>query len=164
MLRPHATIDADVLSRSMSTVLFADVVDSVRLVEADEERTIRRWLAFVDQIETELARKNLQFYIKHALHNAADFLFIFNGDTDADKLLPEAGNIRSIHRENKCYDLGAFAEVLTTNDLYKKYKKYITMNASIRGPFLPYWSQGCWSDMYLSKITEDTKVHFQVLM
>ena len=56
MLRPHATIDADVLSRSMSTVLFADVVDSVRLVEADEERTIRRWLAFVDQIETELAR------------------------------------------------------------------------------------------------------------
>lgn len=108
--------------------------------------------------ETELARKNLKFYIKHALHNAADFLFIFNGETDADKLLPEAGNIRFIHRENKCYDLGAFAEVLTTNDLYKGYKKYITMNASIRGPFLPHWSTGCWSDMYLSKITDETKV------
>ncbi|KAG4433523.1 hypothetical protein IFR05_011006 [Cadophora sp. M221] len=108
--------------------------------------------------ETELARKNLQFYITHALHNAADFLFIFNGETNANELLPEAGNIRFIHRENKCYDLGAFAEVLTTNDLYKKYKRYITMNASIRGPFLPYWSQGCWSDMYLSKITDETKL------
>ncbi|CZT12330.1 uncharacterized protein RCO7_09049 [Rhynchosporium graminicola] len=108
--------------------------------------------------DTKLARENLRFYIKHALHDAADFLFIFNGDTNAEHLLPVAGNIRWLKRENKCFDLGAFAEVLLENGLYLKYKKYITMNASIRGPFLPHWSTGCWSDMYLSKVTNETKL------
>ncbi|PBP28305.1 hypothetical protein BUE80_DR000830 [Diplocarpon rosae] len=108
--------------------------------------------------ETPLARKNLIFYLSHALHDNADFLFILQGETDADLLLPVKGNIRFVRRENDCYDLGAFAEVLTTNDLYKKYNKYITMNSSIRGPFFPYWATDCWSERYLSKITEDTKL------
>jgi hypothetical protein len=93
------------------------------------------------------------------LHGAADFLFIFNGETDAHKLLPKADNIKYIHRANDCYDLGAFAEVLLKDDLYKKYQRFITMNASIRGPFLPVWAMGaCWSDMYLNLVTEETKV------
>jgi hypothetical protein len=108
--------------------------------------------------ETELARKNLKFYLKHALHNNTDFLFIFNGKTDADLLLPAAGNIRFIKRKNDCYDLGAFAEVLIANDFYKKYTKYITMNSSIRGPFIPYWAKDCWTERYLSKVTNTTKV------
>ena len=108
--------------------------------------------------ETELARRNLEFYLKHALHNNANFLFIFNGKTNAQKLLPKAGNIRFIKRKNDCYDLGAFAEVLLTNDYYKKYTKYIMMNSSIRGPFIPYWAKDCWSERYLSKVTNTTKV------
>ena len=32
------------------------------------------------------------------------------------------------------------------------------LNASIRGPFLPYWASGCWSDMYLEKVTDEVKV------
>ncbi len=114
--------------------------------------------------ETELARRNLKFYIAHALHDAADFLFIFNGDTDADQLLPKASNIKAIHRANDCYDLGAFAEVLLKDDLYKNYKRFITMNASLRGPFLPVWAMGgCWSDMYLNLITDEVKVRFRAI-
>jgi hypothetical protein len=95
------------------------------------------------------------------LHGAADFLFIFNGETDADQLLPKGDNIKSLHRENDCYDLGAFAEVLLKDDLYKKYTRYILMNASLRGPFLPVWAMGgCWSDMYLGLLTEEVKVRF----
>lgn len=109
--------------------------------------------------ETEIALINLKFYIAHGLHDAADFLFIFNGDTDAQKFLPEADNIKYLHRANDCYDLGAFAEVLLKDDLYKRYKRFITMNASIRGPFLPVWATGgCWSDMYLNMVTDEVKV------
>jgi len=115
--------------------------------------------------ETELALINFKFYLAHALHDAADFLFIFNGETDAYKYLPKASNIRYLQRSNDCYDLGAFAEVLLKDDLYKKYKRYITMNASIRGPFLPVWAMGaCWSDMYLNMITEEVKVCFSPLL
>lgn len=108
--------------------------------------------------ESENARFNLQFFIDHGLHAAADFVFILNGRTTARSLIPDRPNIRYVQRRNDCYDLGAYAEVLTADNLYKKYKKFVMLNASIRGPFLPYWSEGCWTDMYLRRITEEVKV------
>jgi hypothetical protein len=110
--------------------------------------------------ETENARQNLEYFLAHGLHGAADFIFILNGENHAEDIIPTRPNIRYIKRKNDCYDLGAFAKVLTNGDLYMNYKKFITMNASIRGPFLPYWSTGCWSDMFLSRVTEEVKVSF----
>ncbi|KAH7321926.1 hypothetical protein BKA65DRAFT_482355 [Rhexocercosporidium sp. MPI-PUGE-AT-0058] len=104
------------------------------------------------------ALENLKFFIAHGLHAAADFIFILNGETKAKDIVPKKDNIRLIQRPNECYDLGAYAEVLLRDDLYKNYKRFITMNASIRGPFVPYWSEGCWTDMFLNKITDEVKL------
>lgn len=46
----------------------------------------------------------------------------------------------------------------STKALKDRYKKYILMNASIRGPFVPLWSKECWSDAYLNKVTENIKL------
>ncbi|RDW70062.1 hypothetical protein BP5796_08459 [Coleophoma crateriformis] len=119
---------------------------------------IERPLILYAYSETTSARTNLEFFIRHGLHAAADFIFILNGATDATTLIPLADNIRYVQRANDCYDLGAFAEVLTHDDLYKNYKKFIMLNASIRGPFLPYWAESCWSDMYLKKVTDKVKL------
>ncbi|KAI9746570.1 MAG: hypothetical protein M1818_000283 [Claussenomyces sp. TS43310] len=115
--------------------------------------------------ETASAHDNLDFFITHGLHGAADFLFIMNGETNDWQLLPNETNIRYVQRPNDCYDLGAYAEILqgpSPSDpkvpLYKSYKQFILLNASIRGPFLPYWAESCWSEIYLSKVTQDTKV------
>lgn len=108
--------------------------------------------------ESKNARFNLEFFINHGLHAQADFVFILNGWTKVASVIPDRPNIRYVQRPNDCYDLGAYAEVLTKDGLYKKYKKFIMLNASIRGPFVPYWSEGCWTDMYLSRITEEVKV------
>ena len=108
--------------------------------------------------ESKNARFNLEFFVNHGLHAAADFVFILNGPTTASSLIPDRPNIRFVQRRNDCYDLGAYAEVLTTKGLYTKYKKFIMLNASIRGPFLPYWSEGCWTDLYLQRITDEVKV------
>jgi hypothetical protein len=104
------------------------------------------------------ARDNFEFFIAHGLHAAADFVFILNGETDVATLIPDKPNIRYVQRANDCYDLGAYAEVLTTKDLYKNYKRFIMLNASIRGPFVPVWSEKCWSDIYLSRVTKEVKV------
>ncbi|KAG4427474.1 hypothetical protein IFR05_017044, partial [Cadophora sp. M221] len=104
------------------------------------------------------ALENLKFFIAHGLHAAADFIFVLNGETTAKSLVPKKDNIRLIQRPNECYDLGAYAEVLLKDDLYKDYKRFITLNASIRGPFVPYWSEGCWTDMFLSKVTDEVKL------
>jgi hypothetical protein len=108
--------------------------------------------------ETPNARANIQYFITHGLHGAADFIFILNGETDIYKQLPKKSNIKFVQRRNDCFDLGSYGEVLLKDELYKKYNHFIMLNASIRGPFLPYWSEACWSDMFLRRITDEVKV------
>ncbi|EPS39516.1 hypothetical protein H072_6671 [Dactylellina haptotyla CBS 200.50] len=110
--------------------------------------------------ETENARQNALFFVKHGLHAQADFIFIMNGETSLGLSIPSAPNIKIIQRNNTCFDLGSHAEVLNSNngELVEKYKRFILMNASIRGPFLPTWSRECWSDAYLGKVTDTNKL------
>lgn len=108
--------------------------------------------------ESESARENLKFFLSQGLHGAADFIFILNGETNVSTLIPEKHNIKVISRPNECFDLGAHGEVLRKDDLWKNYTHFITMNASIRGPFMPYWTNRCWSDVFLDKVTEEVKV------
>ncbi|KAK6344633.1 hypothetical protein TWF718_006591 [Orbilia javanica] len=124
--------------------------------EPDEERALITYVYF----ETPNARENAMFFIKHGLHAQADFIFILNGKTDLSSHIPGAPNVQIIQRNNTCFDLGSHAEVLTANNgtLMKKYNRFIMMNASIRGPFLPTWSKECWSDAYLDRISESNKL------
>ncbi|KAI1102363.1 hypothetical protein F4804DRAFT_267572 [Jackrogersella minutella] len=108
--------------------------------------------------ESPNARENLKFFLDQGLHGFADFIFILNGDTGIADLIPKHDNIRIIQRPNVCFDLGSFGEVLREDDLWRKYRRFITMNASLRGPFIPYWSKRCWSDAYLERVTDDVKL------
>lgn len=112
--------------------------------------------------ETDDARTNLEFFVKHALHQKMDFVFIINGETLTVDI-PNKSNIRIIRRPNTCFDIGSFGEVLRADDdaLIDLYDRFILMNASVRGPFLPGWSrtQGtCWSDIFLSRLSGRTKL------
>lgn len=117
-----------------------------------------RPLVLYSYAESENARENLAFFISNALNGRADFVFIFNGETNAHEMLPQLPNIRIVQRENKCFDIGAHGEVLRTGDLWKGYKRFILMNASIRGPFMPTYVPSCWMDAFLGKITDKVKV------
>lgn len=102
---------------------------------------------------------NFRFFLERALHAHADFIFIFNGESEAEALVPvHLENVRVVKRPNACYDLGAFGDVLARDGLWLKYKRFITLNASIRGPFMPMWSDDCWTDSFLDKLTDKVKV------
>lgn len=174
---------------------FYHAIDTVKT--PDDQRPLITYAYY----ESEFARANLKFFVAHALHDAADFIFILNGETDADEtiifaeddtpkdlrdLIPKRDkkNIFVKKRPNTCIDLGAHNEVLNSviggdgwigqdgpieapqgmasaRDkmvLRNKYKRYILMNASIRGPFVPRWSTQCWSDTYLNRLTDKIKV------
>lgn len=197
--------------------------------------------AYVEKPE---ARRNLEFFISHGMHDTSDFIFIFNGETDAPSLLPNnphsiywdprfknggGPNITVIRRANTCFDLGAHSEVLLTEvdiaegegiennwdmkkkiaavekahqeelaaaqgkkkpeitriterstspvvagkdvpivgksgkkmrkgELWEQYSRFILMNASVRGPFMPFWSKDCWAEAFWSKLTSKIKV------
>ncbi|KAI4261160.1 MAG: hypothetical protein L6R42_003638 [Xanthoria sp. 1 TBL-2021] len=111
--------------------------------------------------ETANARRNAEFFIRHGLHDSADFIFIVNGEgTGLDTLLPpDAENIKVVRRENTCYDIGSYGDALRgLGDSIKQYKRFILLNASIRGPFVPHWSKECWSDAYLGRLTDQVKL------
>jgi hypothetical protein len=111
--------------------------------------------------ESNFARANLQYFIQHGLYAGADFIFVINGNATLDLLLPDTiPNVRIIRRGNDCFDLGGIGEVLNANDsaLVKRYSKFILMNASVRGPFMPTWAKGCWSDMFLNKLSDEVKL------
>lgn len=69
-------------------------------------------------------------------------------------------NIRIIERENRCFDLGGFHEILAADPaLRSRYKRFIFLNASLRGPFLPPWATGvCWSDAYWARLDARVKL------
>ncbi|EME43424.1 hypothetical protein DOTSEDRAFT_25368 [Dothistroma septosporum NZE10] len=111
--------------------------------------------------ETEEATKNFQFFLKHALHAKADFIIMLNGEhiqnLSAIGTLP---NVRIVERENHCFDLGGFYEIFQADrTLTTKYKRYMFINASLRGPFFPPWANKvCWSDAYWDQLDEMTKI------
>lgn len=111
--------------------------------------------------ELDISRANFEFFLQHGLHGKADFVFIFNGETSAWQLVPDLPNVKVVLRDNTCYDMGAHAEVLQKDGLYKRYKQFIMMNGSIRGPFLPAWAKACWTDRFLSMLTDETKVSLE---
>ncbi len=136
----------------------APIADPYEISSQLEDPESKRTLITYVYSETEEARKNFIFFINHGLHSKADFVFIFNGETNASTLLPQKPNINFIQRDNICYDLGSHAEVLTKDGLWLKYGRYILMNASVRGPFMPHWAEACWSERMLSKVTDEVKV------
>ena len=180
----------------------AEPVDtpSTKHTATKETKLKDRPLILYAYYESDFARQNLQFFLEHGIHAAADFVFIINGPSDIDETIifkesnqmasstHDRSNIMVKKRENTCFDLGAHAEVLngvmggdgwsgwsgpiispnapTSNGqkqrdkrpLKERYNRYILMNASIRGPFVPLWSKSCWSDAYLNKVTEKIKV------
>lgn len=50
--------------RSSETIVFADVVDSVRLIDSDEEGSVQRWLDFVDRIEQSIVQTGMGRIVK----------------------------------------------------------------------------------------------------
>jgi hypothetical protein len=56
----------------------------------------------------------------------------------AIELPPLPANARYIYHTNECYDWGTFGwAIMTQNVVLSKYRYFIFMNSSIRGPFLP---------------------------
>lgn len=105
--------------------------------------------------ETDEAFRNLDFFLKHALHDKADFIFITNEEYTIS--IPDLPNVKVVDRPNT---FGAYGEVLRADGslLATKYSRFIMINASLRGPFFPSWANDCWSDTYPSKLSDHVKL------
>ena len=111
--------------------------------------------------ETPEAFRNFDFFLRHALHAKADFIIMLNGAHTLNlEHLRLLRNVRIVERANRCFDLGGFHEILTDDPaLIKRYRRFMFLNASLRGPFFPPWADRvCWSDAWWDKLDARVKV------
>ena len=102
--------------------------------------------------------ENLYFFLKKGLIDNPDYhyIFIINGKKLSVNI-PQLRNVEIRYRDNIDYDFGAYSDVLLDID-YTKYKFFIFINDSVRGPLFPFWLKCDWVDLFTSQITETTKL------
>lgn len=84
-----------------------------------------------------------------------DFLII---SSDKQIKLELPSYVKYMTRENIGYDFGAWSDGLLQNNLYKKYDKFIFLNSSVSGPYLPDTFKGKWTDIYLNGLKGNVKL------
>jgi hypothetical protein len=103
-------------------------------------------------------RTNLRYFLDHGYSPDLDFVIVVAGGTTVD--LPQAPNIRYEFVRNAHFDFGGFSHVV--NNVIRaganSYDKYVFVNCSVRGPFLPsYWTQP-WVDPFLDLLQGDVRL------
>jgi len=128
---------------------------------------------FEDHDPAKPAKQNFEFFVEVGMtplvnHPHVHFLVIVNGDEFTVKL-PEANNI-VVHRRARNFgmDVCAYKETFPLVDdgtiklpgghKFEKYRYFVIMNASVRGPFMPWGVRVHWLDHFLMQITARDKL------
>jgi hypothetical protein len=88
-------------------------------------------------------------FIKKCIFNDenTDFILISNNKNNTiDILLPD--NVKILYRDNIGYDFGGWSDALLINNLYENYDKFIFVNSSVAGPFIPSYCNQKWTYIY----------------
>ena len=108
------------------------------------------------------APENLAFFIRTAVHAShdADYYFILQQIRDkvfdTNALPPLPSNAHYIQHEDKCFDLGTVGWLLSTGRVDKnKYKYFIFLNSSVRGPFIvAYYHDPVWYTIFTRRLND----------
>ncbi len=114
----------------------------------------------------ELAEQNLAFFIRTAVRDShdADYYFILqqinNKPIDEKNLPLLPSNAHYIQHENKCFDIGTVGWFLSSGMIDKtKYKYFIFLNSSIRGPFIvSYYDNPIWYTIFTRRLNDQIKL------
>jgi hypothetical protein len=100
---------------------------------------------------------NTEYFLKRGIFKSdyIDFYFIFNNKYQ-DVELPEY--VHYMKRNNFGFDFGGWSDALLTNDFYKSYDKFLFLNSSVMGPFLPEYFKGEWPTIFTNKLKDNIKL------
>ena len=104
-----------------------------------------------------LYNDRVKYFIDNCIFNDenVDFIIISN---DKKNVLNLPSHVKTMYRDNIGFDFGGWSEALLTNNLYEKYDKFIFVNSSVIGPFLPSYYKDKWTDVYINGLQDDIKL------
>mmetsp|Transcript_12697 Transcript_12697/g.38289 ORF Transcript_12697/g.38289 Transcript_12697/m.38289 type:complete len:419 (-) Transcript_12697:2891-4147(-) len=109
---------------------------------------------------------NLMFFLKHGVAENDGCYYVFIMQTIEGVQLPDISNkipsnAEVITHPNSCYDWGTIGWLLESGRVDTlKYKYFLFMNSSVRGPFIPTFSQDSkrWHEHITSRINGTVKL------
>jgi len=112
------------------------------------------------------ARENLDFFIKHGIHDNDDvhYYIVINGYMcSLSQQIPRYDNVTVIERDNVGHDYGGVSECLVNirnNGSFNVYDRFIILNSTVCGPYLPPYipKSVSWYSMFTHKLDENTKL------
>lgn len=106
----------------------------------------------------EVYRNNIMYFLNRAYCKDIDFIVTVSGGCSVD--LPEADNIKYVFTRNSQFDFGGHSFVVNNiiPEKITNYDHFIFINASVRGPFLPYYHRSSWIDPFIELLDEDVKL------
>ena len=106
--------------------------------------------------ETKASMTNLCFFMRHGIVPDTDYILVVNGHKCSAKLPP---GVKVLRRENTGGDFGAWGAALSSIGL-KTYTRFVFLNDTVRGPFLPRYIQHntTWVDLLTSRLGEKIKL------
>ena len=113
--------------------------------------------------------KILVFYVFHIFNDRVKYFFdncIFKDDNidfiiicnNKDTTFINTHNVKTLYRDNIGYDFGGWSDALLIDNLYKNYNKFIFVNSSVIGPFIPSYYKGKWTDIYINGLEDNIKL------
>jgi len=107
-------------------------------------------------------KENLEMFLEAGVEERddVDYLFIIQGESLVS--FPEYRNLRVLKKTNECLDFGAWSYGLSTLDWQSgKYKHFIFINSSVRGPFVPNYVPRFlhWTQLLTHLLREDGDGH-----
>lgn len=99
-------------------------------------------------------RDNFVYFLSTCYREHIDF-YISISDSKHSLDLFERPNIKYILCENKNLDFGGFSASLNSIESLDAYQSCIFINCSVRGPFLPDYFGGDWTDVFTRQLTGD---------
>lgn len=98
-------------------------------------------------------RENFLHFLTYGYSSDLDFLIVIAGTINFR--LPELPNIQYVFTENKNYDFGGYAFVVTNTINEADYSYFIFVNSSVRGPYLKPEEHQHWSQLLIRNLNND---------
>jgi hypothetical protein len=94
--------------------------------------------------------ERVEYFFKNAIFQAddVDFVIVCNSQALEFTVPPYADVIR---RDNIGYDFGAWSDAVA---LYNNYDRYLFVNSSVVGPFVP----GKWTDIFFDRLNNEVRL------
>jgi len=104
--------------------------------------------------------RNVEFFIKHGIISRPDTDYFIVINSKIVQINSDVATV--INRDNIGHDFGGWSHCLFLDKegmfIYDYYDYFIFINSTVRGPFLPEWSNENWIDVFILKINSYDKL------